>query len=93
MSVYRTTFNLNAVSLRFSNVYGEGCFHKTSVVSKMAKSAFENRKIVINGDGQQTRDFLPVPLLNKMIFATLLGRHQRVRHPFISWVPAKRRQS
>ena len=37
VSVYRTTFNLNAVSLRFSNVYGEGCFHKTSVVSKMAE--------------------------------------------------------
>ena len=71
VNVYSNTLGLPGISLRFSNVYGSGCFNKGSVVSKMTQDALKFNKILVFGDGRQTRDMLPIDLLNKMIFEVL----------------------
>lgn len=70
--VYNELYGMGTVSLRFSNVYGEGCYHKNSVVSKMAKDALKSGIIHVNGDGNQTRDMISTGLLNEMIGKVLL---------------------
>lgn len=59
---YKRSKNLDAVSLRLSNSYGEPVFHDancwTLVVNDLCKSAFLHKKIVLNSDGLTTRDFI-----------------------------------
>lgn len=55
---YAQTFNLETTIFRFSNVYGPGSLHKKSVVAEFIKRALQQRPLVINGDGNQTRDFI-----------------------------------
>jgi len=55
---YYHAYGMNTVSLRFSNVYGPLSTHKTSLVAKFIKYAFENKSFPIYGDGKQTRDFI-----------------------------------
>jgi UDP-glucose 4-epimerase len=54
---------LNTISLRYFNVYGP--FQSTGspysgVISKFIQSMLENKKVIIYGDGGQTRDFIYV---------------------------------
>lgn len=59
---YKRSKNLDAVSLRLSNSYGEPVFHDANcwslVVNDLCKSAFLHKKIVLNSDGLKTRDFI-----------------------------------
>ncbi len=57
-SAYSRTFNIETVSLRFSNVYGPLSFKKDSVVAKFIKNALSGETLEIYGDGSQTRDFI-----------------------------------
>jgi UDP-glucose 4-epimerase len=57
-SAYFKSFGLETVALRFSNVYGPGSTHKSSVVAKFIKQALNKETLVIYGDGSQTRDFI-----------------------------------
>lgn len=57
-SAYCRSFGLEAIALRFSNVYGPRSFHKGSVVAHFAKQLLSGEPLVIYGDGAQTRDFL-----------------------------------
>jgi len=57
-SAYYKTFGIETVALRFSNVYGPGSSHKSSVVAKFIKQALNGETLVIYGDGTQTRDFI-----------------------------------
>lgn len=57
-SAYYHSFGIQAVSLRFGNVYGIGSELKSSVVAKFIKRALEGKSLYINGDGSQTRDFI-----------------------------------
>jgi len=51
--------DINAVSLRMFNVYGKGQNKKyAGVISKFIKNISESKPIQINGDGEQTRDFV-----------------------------------
>ncbi len=59
-SVIGPKLGLKVYPLRFSNVYGQGCENKGSVIAKMAKDAKSNGIINIFGDGEQTRDFICV---------------------------------
>lgn len=54
--------NNNYVIMRFANVFGGVNFiqDKTSVVAKWIRSYRDNKPLVINGDGNQTRDFVHV---------------------------------
>jgi nucleoside-diphosphate-sugar epimerase len=59
---YKRSKNLNAVSLRLSNSYGEPIFHDANcwslVINDLCKSAILHKKIVINSDGLASRDFI-----------------------------------
>lgn len=47
--------------LRFSNVYGGKHWeHKPSVIPQFMNAKKEGRKLIVNGDGSQTRDFIHV---------------------------------
>jgi nucleoside-diphosphate-sugar epimerase len=63
MRVYFSCFGLETVNLRFFNVYGprqlpEGPY--ASVIPKFATTMLNGGKPVIEGDGEQTRDFIHV---------------------------------
>ena len=57
-SSYFRTFGVKTISLRFGNVYGPLSKHKSSVVAKFLKQAFDGETLEIYGDGDQTRDFI-----------------------------------
>lgn len=57
-SAYHGTFGVEATALRFGNVYGPRSGHKSSVVAKFIRRAFQGKVLEIYGDGQQTRDFI-----------------------------------
>jgi UDP-glucose 4-epimerase len=59
-SAFYGSFGLNTVVLRFSNVYGPYSFHKGSVIAHFIKRILAGKHLVIYGDGYQTRDFLYV---------------------------------
>lgn len=53
--------------LRFANVYGPYSAHKQSVIAQFFQDILAGRSITIDGDGQQTRDFLYVNDLGQAI--------------------------
>lgn len=55
---YHGSWGLNTVVLRFANVYGPYSAHKSSVVTKFFKDILATGQVTIDGDGQQTRDFI-----------------------------------
>jgi UDP-glucose 4-epimerase len=57
-SAYFQTFGIEAVALRFGNVYGPLSGHKNSVVARFIKRAREGEVLEIYGNGTQTRDFI-----------------------------------
>ena len=57
---YYESWGLGTVALRFGNVYGPFSRHKNSVVSRFLKDISEYSRIVVDGDGSQTRDFVYV---------------------------------
>lgn len=57
---------LDAVALRFFNVYGPG---GKGVVDRMARDRAQGRTIEIDGDGQQVRDFIRVADVVRAIIA------------------------
>ena len=69
-SAYFRTFGIETVGLRFSNVYGPGSSHKTSVVAKFIKRALAGQPLEIYGDGTQTRDFIYIDdLIDALVLA------------------------
>ena len=69
-SVYKQTFGVDTVALRFGNVYGPGSTHKSSVVAKFIRRAMAGKILEIYGDGAQTRDFIFLyDLLNAILKA------------------------
>ena len=57
---YHGSWGLQTIVLRFGNVYGPFSTHKGSVVAKFLQQMMHGNKLVIDGDGQQTRDFIYV---------------------------------
>ncbi len=69
-SAYFKSFGVETVALRFSNVYGPGSTHKSSVAAKFIKQALAGETLVIYGDGTQTRDFIYIDdLINALVLA------------------------
>jgi UDP-glucose 4-epimerase len=67
-NAYYHTFDVNTISLRFSNVYGPYSYHKNSLVSKYLKAVLSgDKEFPIYGDGKQTRDFIYVDDLVRAI--------------------------
>jgi len=82
-SAYYKTFGIETVALRFSNVYGPGSSHKSSVVAKFIKQSLNGETLVIYGDGTQTRDFIYIDDLINAIqkSATLYWPNSSVLSP------------
>ena len=57
-SAFAASYGLDAVSLRFSNVYGPLSFHKGSVVAAFMRRILDDAPLVVYGDGSQTRDYV-----------------------------------
>jgi UDP-glucose 4-epimerase len=60
LSAFCRTYDFEAVSLRFSNIYGPRSFHKGSVVAHFMKRILEGKELVVYGDGSQNRDYIYV---------------------------------
>ena len=68
---YHGSWGLGTVVLRFANLYGPFSAHKKSVVAKFFKDILAQGQITIEGDGQQTRDFIYVGDLCQAILLAL----------------------
>lgn len=69
-SAYFRTFGVETVALRFSNVYGPGSGHKSSVVAKFIGHCLRGEELEIYGSGNQTRDFI---FINDLVRAICLA--------------------
>jgi len=58
--IYKKNFDLDYVSLRYSNVYGprQDPFGEAGVIAIFINAFLNNKNPTINGDGKQTRDFV-----------------------------------
>ncbi len=72
LKYYADKYNIRTICLRYSNVYGPGQNPKgeAGVVSIVCQKILKGQKPVINGDGEQTRDFV---FVNDVVFANLLA--------------------
>lgn len=77
-SAFYDSYGLNTVVLRFSNVYGPHSFHKGSVVAQFIKKILKNEPVTVYGDGEQTRDFLYVEDITRVIHEILQTEKKRV---------------
>jgi UDP-glucose 4-epimerase len=68
---YHGSWGLGTVVLRFANLYGPFSENKGSVVAKFIKDITETGEIIIDGDGQQTRDFIYVGDLCRAVLLAL----------------------
>jgi UDP-glucose 4-epimerase len=61
-AAFYTTYDLDTISLRYFNVYGERQKHNpySGVIAIFANAMLRNRRVFIDGDGRQTRDFVHV---------------------------------
>ena len=64
---FHGSFGMDAVVLRFGNVYGIHSSHKNSVVAKFIKHILAKETLPIYGDGNQTRDFIYIEDLTQAI--------------------------
>lgn len=59
---YNRKTNIDCMNIRLSNSYGEPIFEDANcwslIVNDLAKSAFFNKKIILNSDGSAVRDFI-----------------------------------
>ena len=74
LSAYGGSFGLKSASLRFSNVYGPGSGHKTSVVAAFCRAYLDTGHLTINGDGTQTRDYVHVEDICQAIHKTIAAQ-------------------
>jgi dTDP-glucose 4,6-dehydratase len=72
-SAYSSCYGLDTVRLRFFNVYGpknENSVY-SGVITKFLRKAQQNRALTIEGDGEQTRDFIYVDDIIRALTAAL----------------------
>lgn len=70
-SVYASSFDLETVALRFSNVYGPHSLHKNSVIHLFVRQMLRGEQVTIYGDGEQTRDFVHARDIARAIYLVL----------------------
>ncbi len=60
LHVFRTMHGLEAVALRYANVYGprQNPHGEAGVVAIFCRAILEGRPLIVNGDGEQTRDYV-----------------------------------
>ena len=62
LHAYQAMHGLRAVALRYSNVYGprQSPHGEAGVVAIFSRAILEGRELMVNGDGEQTRDYVYV---------------------------------
>jgi UDP-glucose 4-epimerase len=68
---YAASYGMTACALRFANVYGPFSLHKQSVVAAWLRAVLGGEPLRINGDGEQTRDFVYVEDIARGVLAAL----------------------
>lgn len=78
LNMYHLNYGLEYTVLRYSNVYGprQDPFGEAGVVAIFAGRMLENKELTINGDGEQSRDFVHV---KDCVEANLLALN--IQHP------------
>jgi len=69
---YQKTFGLNYIALRLANIYGprQSSKGEAGVIAVFCNKMLKNEQAIINGEGEQTRDFV---YLNDVVEAALLA--------------------
>jgi len=68
---YTNAYKLPTTVLRLGNVYGPGSEHKPSAINEFMRAVKRGDPMRINGDGEQTRDFVYVDDVVDAIIAAL----------------------
>lgn len=68
-SAYWHSFGVEAIALRFGNVFGPGSVHKGSVIALFIRRALAGEPLIIYGSGRQTRDFIYIDDLRDAVLA------------------------
>jgi UDP-glucose 4-epimerase len=71
LHAYYQSYGLVTTALRFANAYGPYALHKSSAVAAMTRAYLRDDPITIYGDGSQTRDFVHVDDLVRLILLVL----------------------
>jgi len=80
--MYYTLYGLKTVSLRYFNVYGprqDPSGEYATLIAKFIKLINNNQQPIINGDGEQTRDFTYV---GDVVEANILAAHTQNQNAF-----------
>jgi UDP-glucose 4-epimerase len=73
LRAFANAYDMNSVSLRFFNVFGEGQSNEyAGVITKFMKNLSNNEPLVIFGDGENTRDYIYIDDLVQGIIDTIL---------------------
>ncbi len=75
-SAFANCYSLETIALRFFNVYGPRNENSpySGVITKFLQKAVKNEPLIIEGDGEQTRDFIHVSDIARAIVAALQAR-------------------
>ena len=73
---YKQTFGLNYTTLRLANIYGprQNSKGEAGVIAIFCDKMLNNKEVVINGDGEQTRDFV---FVKDVVNAALLSMEKK----------------
>lgn len=71
LRAYYEAFGVEGIALRFANAYGPRSAHKSSVVASFVKAYLTGGPIIINGTGDQTRDFVHVTDVSSTVLTCL----------------------
>lgn len=80
--LFSKSYNLGTVCLRYFNVFGSRQRSNSPYCGAIAlfqKKLLNNEPVIIYGDGEQTRDFVPVDIVVRAnLLAGLLPKHQQI---------------
>lgn len=81
LQMYKQLYDLNYTIFRYPNVYGprQNPFGEAGVVSIFTKKMLDGKEIVINGDGNQERDFV---FIGDVVRANLLATEKPLNNVF-----------
>ncbi|MBL7661187.1 SDR family NAD(P)-dependent oxidoreductase [bacterium] len=81
LEYYTRQSNIQATALRYANVYGprQNAKGEAGVVAIFCGKLLEQKQLIVNGDGEQTRDFVYVA---DVVKANLLALHRQTGEKF-----------
>jgi UDP-glucose 4-epimerase len=70
---FAESYGIDVCILRFTNVYGPGSWHKTTVVAEIMRRILQRDTITIYGDGSARRDFVHIDDVAQAVALTVLS--------------------